>query len=240
MPDVVTGVIAGVSLLGSIISSQGGDDYGAEGANDASAYATRLQSEIAKKQYQYWEKTFQPLEEQIVAEAKDYGGPEDQEIQAGIANADVTQSYDRAERELEMKLAPYGPESPNYATAIASLGLSEAGTRAGAMTTARRTVRDLGMDRRTQAANLGRGLPSQALTGLSSSAGQSATLANNMFNQGRIAAQDSANAIAPITSAASKGIQKWWANRTPATTTQASTVVTPPSSKPSAPIPVGI
>ena len=165
---------------------------------------TRAATQVAPPTAQktgHWEK---------VGEAA--GGAADQEIQAGMANADVTQSYDRLRREQDMRATAAG-RNPNDPASIAlqgSLGLSEAATRGGAMTTARRTAKDIGYAKRYELAGLGRNIPSQVSASMGSSAGINANLGANAYARDRTNQMDRAYGLAPVANAVGKAASQWF------------------------------
>lgn len=215
MPAAVPIVAA---VAGAVVTSAMSDDYGAEGANDAAADASRANAKIALENQRYFNETFKPLEKSLVEEVKTAGNAQDQEVAAGTANADVTQAFDRARRESKSLFARLGvnPDSPAFQTAQADSIFSEAASRAGAMNTARRTARDEGLTKRLSVSSIGRGLPALAQSGLSQSASSLAGIGVNAFNMQRQQNADNAAAIAPLVSAVSKGVTDWWGKKAPA------------------------
>jgi hypothetical protein len=133
----------------------------------------------ASKYYDYEQKTFRPVEEQIVKEAQDYNTDAKREALASRGMADVAQAYDQQRQQAMDTLARYGinPNSARFAAINASLSNSEAAARAGAATNARQNAEQLGYARMIDAASLGRNLASNSSTayGIATNAGNSAS-----------------------------------------------------------------
>lgn len=125
-----------------------------------------------------WEDTFQPLEDDFIREASEWGSEGRQAAAAGEARADVIRSSDMQRQMAARDMARMGidPRSGRYAGVNAAQDVGTALAAAGASNAARDQVRKEGMAMRADAINLGRGLPSQAAgaAGLGLSAGNSA------------------------------------------------------------------
>jgi hypothetical protein len=119
-----------------------------------------------------------PLEDQIIAKARQYNEADQQEQYAGRAGADVTQAFAQSRDGLQRTMARRGVGLGSGAglSAMSRMGTEEALAKAGAMNQTREAARQLGWTRLGEAAALGRGLPGfgQASAGLSSGMGQQA------------------------------------------------------------------
>lgn len=155
--------------------------------------ATQKQANAwAKEDRNRYKTIFQPLEDRYVQEASNWDSAERQAQMAGEARADVMNNAAAADQQNQRQMASMGvdPRSGRFAGVDRSTGLSTALASAGAQNNARNTVRQQGMSMRADAANMGKGLPSQAAgaAGLGLTAGNSAlsgNLANNAaWNQG--------------------------------------------------------
>lgn len=135
---------------------------------------------------------FQPLEDKYVEDAKNWDSAERQGQMAAEAKADVMSNAAAAQQQNERQMSSMGvdPRSGRFAGVDRGTDLNTALASAGAQNNARNTVRQQGMSMRADAANMGKGLPSQAAgaAGLGLTAGSSAmnsTLgANNSWMQG--------------------------------------------------------
>lgn len=177
MSAAITGAIA-ATVVGSALA----DDNGAEGANNAAADSTRLQSEIARDQWNRYKTMYSPLEESYVKEAQNYDSPENYARAAGDASATVASQFGKARAQL-MRTPGLDPSSGAFQAGMTNLGLSEAANSAVQQNAARNKVKDMAFARKTDALSLGKGLPAQAATMLGSAATNSIGLANAGFNQ---------------------------------------------------------
>jgi hypothetical protein len=122
-----------------------------------------------------------PLEDQIIAKARQYNEADQQEQYAGRAGADVTQAFAQSRDGLQRTMARRGVGLGSGAglSAMSRMGTEEALAKAGAMNQTREAARQLGWTRLGEAAALGRGLPGfgQASAGLASGMGQQALAA---------------------------------------------------------------
>lgn len=104
--------------------------------------------------------TFQPLQDQFIAEAGAYDTPERRAAAADAAAADVSiqgRLAGDARRRSSMAMG-IDPRSGRYATAEAKAGTDLALAGAGAKNLARRQVEDTGRSLRANAINLGQGM----------------------------------------------------------------------------------
>lgn len=201
---------AGAAIVVGAMSDDGGG-----GASAGQEAASQAQADIARKEWKFYEEEYQPLERELIEETRETGTAEDQERFAGEAQADVTQSYDRARRESEgrMRAAGFTEADPRFSSAQQTFGASEAMTRAGATTAARRGRKDLRFDRLYGMAGLGRGLVTGAQSGFSQAGAGFGRAAAEQEGRARRRAGDIAYATEPLVQAG----QKWWDNRnTPA------------------------
>ena len=142
--------------------------------------AAQTQAGIAQDMWNQYKTTYQPMEDQYVADAQNYNTPEHQEQAAEAANADVVSSFDAQKDQAARQMASYGisPDSGKFQSINSRLNLGQAAQQAAAQTGARRQVEQTGWDRQTQALSLGKGLPAQA-SASASGAGNSFTQAAN-------------------------------------------------------------
>lgn len=189
------GLSAGAAMLvGSIaapvVGSLLADDNGATGANDAAADSTRLQSQIAREQWDRYKTMYAPLEESMVKEAQNYDSPENYAKAAGDASATVSQQFSKARDRLS-RTPGLDPSTPGAQASMAGLDLAQAATDATQQNAARQKVKDTAYARKTDAISLGKGLPAQASSAL-------ATSANNSLAQARFGNELGMNQAATI------------------------------------------
>lgn len=135
------------------------------------------------EQYEQYQSTFRPLEQQMAAEAMAYGGAADQESQAGRALSDVSQQSARARDISTRAMASMGinPNSGRFASMQRVNQAQEAATGAGMANNARTQARDKGISLRAGAAAFGRNQVNSSgqMIGLSGNAGNSAVANQN-------------------------------------------------------------
>lgn len=142
--------------------------------------------------YDYYKNTFRPVEEKLVADAKDYNTESKREELARTASADVTQAFGMARGQQNRQLAAAGlrPDSNRFAALNNNLLVQEALGKAGVQNKARTDAENLGYARIQDAVALGKGLPGNSTTayGVSINAGNSAAANANAsyasMNQG--------------------------------------------------------
>lgn len=137
-----------------------------------------------------YDDVFQPIEDQFIDEATNYGSAEQQDQAASEAAADVTRATADAKQQAERHAMGLGinPNSGRFAGIDKAGELTTGLATAGAKNNARTLVRDKGLALKGDVVNLGRGLPTQSASAasLGLSAGSSAIGLNqanqNLFN----------------------------------------------------------
>lgn len=123
----------------------------------------KQQAEASAKDRERYENVYQPLEDQLVDEAKTYATPERQDQEAARAVAGVDQQYEAARQAAEANLQSYGIDPGQIRAGALDLGtrVQEAANKAAAATQARQTVENVGRALRSEAINIGKGYPGQ-------------------------------------------------------------------------------
>lgn len=171
MSSAITAVVGG-----AIVSDMLSDDYGAENANNASADATRMQAQIAKDQWNKYKEIYEPLEKQVVAEARGYETTANYAKAAGDAQATVSQQYSKARDQLTRQPG-VDPSSAAYQASMVGLNMAEAAQGAVQQNAARQGVQDTAYARKQSAVAMGKGLDTTAASGLGSVASSNASRA---------------------------------------------------------------
>lgn len=208
------------AVVGGVVASAMADDNGAEDANAAAADANRTQAEIANDQWNNYKKTYQPLENALVAEATNYDSPENLARAAGDASATNASEFGKVKEALS-RTPGLDPSSPAFQAGMTQLGLQQAASSAVTQNAARQGVADTAYARKLNAVSLGKGLPAQASAGLSSVASFNANMAANAQAQ----ANQNAAGWGSLASRAFTGIANY--NQPAATTPASSTQTTP-------------
>jgi hypothetical protein len=140
---------------------------------------------------------FQPLEDQLIADAESFATPQRQEMEAQRDMASVSTQFAGAREAAQRQLEGYGidPSSTRYAALDIGTRQAEAAAKAGAGNNAVARVDAQGRALRSEAINVGRGYPGQAAVGLAQ-AGQAGTSAGGL-NLGTTASGASTMGTAP-------------------------------------------
>lgn len=125
-----------------------------------------------------WDNVQVPLEDTIIAKAKEYNEPAEQERMARLAQEDVGAAFTGAQGRIQRGLAARGIRAGSGAAtaAMSGLELQRALAEASAVNKTRQAAKDIGWTKLGEAAALGRGLPGFGSTSaqLSLGAGQAA------------------------------------------------------------------
>ena len=138
----------------------------------------RSQKELAERYDKYRQSVFEPLERDIVADAKNFDTEAERERLAGLALGDVQQSFTAAQEQGERNMTRMGENTNDgkfdAAGKLASTSLALAS--ADAKNKSRMQAMTIADAKKADAAALGRGLPSNQATaaGLALNAGNSA------------------------------------------------------------------
>lgn len=110
-----------------------------------------------------YEEVYQPLEDELVKDSKDYNSAARREMEAGQAQSDVTAQFELARTAAQDRLESFGidPSQTRSAALDTSSRIAEATARAGAGNMARERVEGIGRALRSEAINVGRGYPGQ-------------------------------------------------------------------------------
>lgn len=199
---------AAVATIGGALLS---DDNGAEGANNAAADSTRLQGEIARDQWSRYKEIYEPLERGMVTEAQNYDSPENYARAAGDASATVSSQFSKARDRLG-RTPGLDPSSGAYQASLVGLDLAQAASDATQQNAARQKVTDTAYARKTDALSLGKGLPANASSSLSTASQNSLSQANSLQTTANNQAAAFGNFANRVTSA-------WLGNSAPQTFT---------------------
>lgn len=132
-------------------------------ATDAQTALAQEQAALAREQWDYYRQNYQPLERQLIGDARDYDSPERREQAANTAMADQEREWNAASRNLQSRFASMGlnPTDGRFQDGLQSMSVQAAANKAGAANLARRAVEQEGWNRRLGIAALGRNIPAQ-------------------------------------------------------------------------------
>lgn len=144
------------------------------------------QNTWAKEAHDRYVDKFQPLQDELIDEAKNYDTPEKQAAAAAAAKADITTASagQRASTNRSMIAMGVNPNSGRFAGINRATDLGTAVAGAGAQNNARTLVKNTGLNLRANAVNIGNGLPAQSAqnVGLGLNAGTGAANVTNAAN----------------------------------------------------------
>lgn len=138
--------------------------------------------------YNRWQNQYAPIEDALLADAKNYNTSAEAERQAAYAIGDATTAYAAQQQALNQQLAQYGvnPTSGAYASQNRALGINQAAVRAASANQARQAARELGWNKQMQVAALGQQYIGNALNAQNSATNAAGTyggLASNSLGQ---------------------------------------------------------
>ena len=227
-PDPNPGMVANAAASEKVGLAQvqlGTDQlaYQKERAKITDALADRLttstaglmdtQNKISKDEYDRYQKTYVPLEDSLAKDAASFDTESQREKYALSASADVKKAFANSADQSLRSQARLGlrPSADAFAAINSRLAANEAGATAAGQTAARYNARDTGIQMRTNAVNIGKGIPgtaSNAATG-SVNAANSATntqgMANNSYNAGANSANSFTNTGLGFMNSAAQG-----------------------------------
>lgn len=161
--------------------------------------------------YNRWKENYLPIENALLADAKNYNTSAEAERQAAYAIGDATTAYAAQKQALNQQLAQYGvnPTSGAYAAQNRAMDVNQAAVRAAAANQARSAAKELGWNKQMQVAALGQQYIGNALNATNtgtSAAGTYGGLAGNSLNQGNTYGQQ---ATSNITNLANVGLNSY-------------------------------
>ena len=128
-----------------------------------------MSADNAQSQWEHYQKTYLPVENQMAADAMAEGSPQQQAAEAAQAGATVRSQFDagRAAQGRDFARMGVNPNSGRFVAADQASRSAEAAAEAGAMNTARTNARLRGIAMRSGVAQFGRNMPQ---TGIASDA----------------------------------------------------------------------
>lgn len=131
---------------------------------EESLAASQQQRQFASDQKKYYEDTFQPIEKQMVEEAKNYDSQDNVDRRSGIAAANVNQQFSNARGQSARLAGRYGLGSTAFSGPAGASERAQALGTAGASTGAAFDTMDKGLALRAGASNFGRNMANTAAT----------------------------------------------------------------------------
>jgi hypothetical protein len=112
---------------------------------------------------QRYQNLYQPLENEAIAEARNFASPERQRLEMGKAQANVAQQFDAQRNAATQNLESFGidPSSTRFAALDQGMRIQQAAATAAAGNQAQNMTEAQGRALRSEAINVGRGYPGQ-------------------------------------------------------------------------------
>jgi hypothetical protein len=119
------------------------------------------EAEEGKKLRERYNEVFQPIEDSLIKESQEYATGARSDYDAGRAMAAVGQSFDAARSNALARMESYGvdPSQTRSQALDAGIRVQEAAAKAAAGTQSRLNTENVGRAMRSEAINIGRGLP---------------------------------------------------------------------------------
>lgn len=145
--------------------------------------------ENARKDRERYEEVYQPVEDDLIREFQEIGTPEDTERYAAQRMADVRTQFEAQRRNQLQQLEDYGIDPSQTRNQALDLGYraQEAASAALAANQGRESREQLGRALRSEAINIGRGMPAQVAQSqgiVNQTAGGAINNATNVTNTG--------------------------------------------------------
>ena len=130
---------------------------------DSALNTQALNNAAAVKDRQRYEQTFQPLENELVADAKSYSSPERIALERGKAEANVAQQFDQQRQAALQSLEGYGvdPSSARFKSTDIGARAAQGAATAAAGNQSTAQTEAIGRALRSEALNIGKGYPGQ-------------------------------------------------------------------------------
>lgn len=174
MSGWAAGAIVGSAVIGGIASNSAANK--AADAQKAASDANAWQGQIAQDQWNQYKSTYQPLETQMVGDARNYDTPAARNAAAAEAQAGVSSELGKAQERLGRTVG-FDPTSAAGQAAEANLNLSGAALGATQQNAARKQVQDTAYAHQLDMLGMGKGLVANASTGMANAANTGARLA---------------------------------------------------------------
>lgn len=171
---------AGISVLGGLFGKK--KNKQADASQQAAAEANKIQAQIAKDQYEDYKTTYRPLEHSLVSDAQNFDTPENYEKAAGDAQSTVSTQLGLTKQRLS-RTPGLDPSSAAAQAANVELEAKGAALGATAQNAARTGVQDKAWARKVDAVGLGKGLVTNANSGLASAAAGANQIAAQQLKQ---------------------------------------------------------
>ena len=156
----------------------------------------------------------EPLQDSIVAQAKDYNTEGNIQQQQSLAEGDVSHAYDAQRTQMAQNRAAYGidPTSGAATSQNQTLGVQQAADTAAAGTRARQAAVQLGWAKNLDAANMLQGLPSNQTSSLAAgtAAGNSALASGQTGFSNTLATSGAMNSATGTAQQGYAGAQQGW------------------------------
>lgn len=193
----------GAAVIGGVAANHAANKSAdaSQKALDANAW----QGQIALDQYNDYKDTYRPLEQGLVKSAQDADTPQAYELEAGKAQAAVSNQLGLA-RDRLARTPGLDPSSAAAQAAHANLELHGAAMGATEQNLARARVKDKAFARQLDVAGLGKGLVTNASTGFANAAANASNIAHNSAME----ANQTASGVGAMVGGIANNLSKNW------------------------------
>ena len=168
-----------------------------QGSAEQDLSAQKNANDFSQNQQQFYENTYQPLQQKYVDQVQNWDTPAQEEQNAGLAEANVNEQFTQARNAASQQLESFGvdPSSTRYASLDIGTRTQQAAAAAGQGTQAAINTKLQGLGLEAGAISQGQGLPNQsaALSGAGTGAGSAASSGLTNYYGTGAQAQNGAN-----------------------------------------------
>lgn len=197
------------AAAGAAVSGMMSDDGGGGGGGGSADAAAQMQAEIARQQWDRYNKYYSPLEISMIDEANNAGSPTEYAQAAGDASATVAQQFGKA-RDRMSRTPGLDPSSPAAQASLVGLDMAQAASDATQQNVARMNVKNTAWAKKSGMLGMGKGLDTTAASSLGAASSNLANIA--AANNSRNAANGAA--MGRITDRVVSGLGNWLGNNT--------------------------
>ncbi|MCE3608291.1 hypothetical protein LXA47_32500 [Massilia sp. P8910] len=197
------GIAASVVAAGIGAAATNKASKRAASSADKALEANAYQGEIAMDQFEDYKTFARPVEHSVYADAMNTDTPEAYDKAAGDAQASVSSQLGMA-RDRMARTPGVDPSSAAAQAATTSMELKGAAMGAAAANKARDGIKDKAFARKLNAVGIGKGLVSNASSGLASAAATASSIAGQQSAQASQTAAGMGNMVSGITNGLSK------------------------------------
>lgn len=189
---VIGTVAGGLSIANSLGLTGSGNSKG-EGAAASQGHYYDTTAQISQEQWNQWNEGGLPLLKSLAAKSQEDRTAQETALSTGAVKDQFAVARASAKRALN--LGPGGETSDRAAAVLAPSYMDEAAQVSGAISTARRGEQARQFNEGSQVLNTYRGLPAQAISGMSAAGAGAGALSRNYTDMARLSAEQQAQGV---------------------------------------------